>query len=406
MCDLSKCMHACNVRNIFATRTRACRNCCCRINSISDSLPPCLVPNDFLPSIVTSRTLTTTNRDKGPGDIRLCRQLVSLKRRYPDRVHLLVGNRDLNKLRYAAELAHDDMQRPIDSIPPPHWDSAAPTLRQHLEAEAEASGRTVAEVNTRAERLRYMQRHTLGMPHSFEFRRQELAVLTQRDPDSVTDDEVVCSFVDDVCDARGALREYLEHACVAVTIGNTLFVHGAVDDRTARVVPAPTTRFEMPQFEPPHGKCDTVAEWVEEHNRLLRVGLDDFARRPRWDAERSTRGGEALMALQNREATAGRTVVSCCYGDGGVITTEHALERRRQELAAFAEDGDFRRFAGLCSDPSDQEVNRWLLSGGVHRVVVGHKPTGDCPAVLAAHANGMNVHAAQTAIDGAVILLP
>ena len=37
--------------------------------------------------------------DKGPGDIRLCRQLVALKRRHPDRVFLVVGNRDLNKVR-------------------------------------------------------------------------------------------------------------------------------------------------------------------------------------------------------------------------------------------------------------------------------------------------------------------
>ena len=33
--------------------------------------------------------------DKGPGDIRLVRALVALKKKYPDRVFLLVGNRDL-----------------------------------------------------------------------------------------------------------------------------------------------------------------------------------------------------------------------------------------------------------------------------------------------------------------------
>ena len=31
--------------------------------------------------------------DKGPGDIRLVRALVDFQRRYPSRVHLLVGNR-------------------------------------------------------------------------------------------------------------------------------------------------------------------------------------------------------------------------------------------------------------------------------------------------------------------------
>lgn len=92
--------------------------------------------------------------DKGPGDVRLCRMFVSLKRRHPERVFLLVGNRDLNKLRYSAELAGCDLLRPIDVIPRIHWDPEAKTLREHLEALSRETGRPVEELNTRAERLR------------------------------------------------------------------------------------------------------------------------------------------------------------------------------------------------------------------------------------------------------------
>ena len=35
------------------------------------------------------------------GDLRNARALLDFKRRHPDRVHLLAGNRDLNKLRFA-----------------------------------------------------------------------------------------------------------------------------------------------------------------------------------------------------------------------------------------------------------------------------------------------------------------
>jgi hypothetical protein len=42
--------------------------------------------------------------DKGPGDIRLGRVLVQLKRTYPDRVFLIIGNRDLNKIKLTAEI--------------------------------------------------------------------------------------------------------------------------------------------------------------------------------------------------------------------------------------------------------------------------------------------------------------
>jgi len=67
------------------------------------------------------------------GDIRLCRALVDLKKQYPDHVHLLVGNRDLNKLRFSSELSDDDMKRPIEDIKRPFWDSNAKSYKEHLE---------------------------------------------------------------------------------------------------------------------------------------------------------------------------------------------------------------------------------------------------------------------------------
>jgi hypothetical protein len=96
--------------------------------------------------------------DNGPGDLRLCQLLVSLKKRHPDRVALLSGNRDLNKLRMTAELDPTDLDRPMDEIAKPHWDVNALTLRQHLERVAtqkELPG-GVDEANTRIERLKYM----------------------------------------------------------------------------------------------------------------------------------------------------------------------------------------------------------------------------------------------------------
>jgi len=38
--------------------------------------------------------------DRGCGDLQVLADLVSLKDRFPDRVHLLMGNRDINKLRF------------------------------------------------------------------------------------------------------------------------------------------------------------------------------------------------------------------------------------------------------------------------------------------------------------------
>lgn len=56
------------------------------------------------------------------------------------------------------------MGRPVESIPGPHWDSKAATLAEHLVAVAakRGDGTSVADVNTRPERLKYMHKYTLG----------------------------------------------------------------------------------------------------------------------------------------------------------------------------------------------------------------------------------------------------
>lgn len=342
--------------------------------------------------------------DKGPGDIRLVRALVNLKSRYPDRVFLLVGNRDLNKLRFSAELSEEDMARDLDEIPPPHWDPKAPSLRQFLEKKLHdlngASTLTIHELNTRVNRLHYMLEHTLGCPRTFAFRREEIALLRSKDIANISDDEVVDSFLYEVEHQNGSLRQYLEAADVAVCVGNTLFCHGCVDRATMRFIPSMHTKFENPASKPPPAaEIDNVQEWTRQLNHFMKSGLEDFQKRPRWDKTRTTRGGEALMALQNRPAMWGRSIISNCYGDGGCITTENAAKIRDDPERQRMEQTNPLIFEKVCSDPLDEDVAKWLLKDGIRRVVVGHKPTGDCPAVLSSLYTGVEIVSADTSFS-------
>lgn len=346
--------------------------------------------------------------DKGPGDIRLCRLLTRLKKRYPDRVALLCGNRDLNKLRFSAELDASDLARPIEQIPAPHWDPKASTLKAHLEKVAEQRGLPggAAQANTRPERLKYMLQHTLGCPDTFEHRRQEVALLRGDSVADVTDDQVADSFVAEAAPGgSGALREYLEVSSLAALLGNTLFVHGAVDAHSMGLVPADATRFEMPgapgaysldelKFEERFVRYDDVARWVVALNAFLRRGLADHAARPTWDAARRTRGGEALLAAQNRCAVLGRSIVSNCFADGGTITSDAALSGRSEAEKKAATDP--QAYERMCSDPRNSDLAAWLRRGGVRRLVVGHKPSGDSPAVLCSRFTGLEVVSADT----------
>jgi len=335
--------------------------------------------------------------DKGPGDVRLVRALVDLKHRYPDRVYLLVGNRDLNKLRLVAELAEDDLQRrKIEEIPPPHWDPNAPSLYEYLTEVAAKENIDLATANTRVNRLHYMLIHTLGCPNTFEFRREELSIL--RENKSITDDEVVDSFRSEIEGEGGSLFDYLSLGTVAVVIGNTLFCHGAVDRHTMGYVPPLNSKFENPKAPPQGRYIDNVVEWTEALNDYLQKGLDDFRKRPYWNKERTSRGGEALMALQNRSAMWGRSIISNCYGDGGCITTAHAAELRKKQVPAIITDPLV--FENISSDPLDPVVSNWLLKSGIQRVIVGHKPTGDSPAVLSSdYTGGVEIVSADTSFS-------
>ena len=353
--------------------------------------------------------------DKGAGDLRLCRQMVALKRRYPERVFLLVGNRDLNKLRFTSELSDADMARPVHSIPIPHWLESNPravSLAQHLSKRAQELGVELDAVNTRAERLRWMYKETLGCPETFELRRLEMALLRAAEggdgtaATAVSDDDVVVNCIAEV-QKGGSLWEYLSVACVAVHIGNTLFVHGAVDIDNYGWIP-PHTKFQIPEDEsrPDVPRVDSVSEWVAGLNAYLRAGLADHAARPAWDEPvRSTRGGESLMALQNRCAMWGRSVVSNCYGDGGNVTTAEALTKRAQKLAEMGSSPETSGgrasllYEGVCSNPRDPTVVAWLQRSGVRRVVVGHKPCGDCPAVMSSRYSGTEIVCADTAFS-------
>jgi hypothetical protein len=105
------------------------------------------------------------------------------------------------------------------------------------------------------------------------------------------------------------------------------------------------------------------------------------------------------MALQNRPAMWGRSIISNCYGDGGCITTDHAAEIRNDPSRILMEATDPLVFENVSSDPLDPKVSEWLLKDGIRRVMVGHKPTGDCPAVLSALYTGVEIVSADTSFS-------
>ncbi|CAJ1356706.1 unnamed protein product [Effrenium voratum] len=176
--------------------------------------------------------------DKGPGSLRCLQALVSVKKRYPDRVHLLLGNRDINKMRYTSEFTDDEVARMSPDSPAAFWvpedKRTSPwefisSLAAHAEGKDDAL-LTVEEIRsycTKANLMRYHLKYDMGSDGEFDFRRQELAHMTGRHVSQVSDDEVMQSYEDSVAEG-GVMREYMRLAELVCLLGGTLFVHGQI----------------------------------------------------------------------------------------------------------------------------------------------------------------------------------
>lgn len=215
---------------------------------------------------------------------------------------------------------------------------------------------------TRGELLRWILARTMGAKDAFAHRRAELG--------AADDDAVVDSFLDDVA-PDGLVTRYLAAARLGFRSGETLFVHGGVTVDNLGRVP---------------GIAEVTADvdaWIERLNAFLAAAVDGFR------AGRVTSTGapswDALLAYQ----------------------APLPGTRLHQASVVYARPTDER------GDPvlPPPAVIATLRASGVRRVVVGHTPSGDCPAVLrddggfelvlADNSYGRVEAGSQLAIDGA-----
>jgi len=192
--------------------------------------------------------------DKGGGDLYVVRQLLSMHDRYGDqRVHFIVGNRDINKMRILQEIGMcgnlDD-----NNLPTHHgvfWlkgtgRTGDPDLRDVLEhsstSESVISKNSGRVSSCAAERLTWVLQQTMGCPDGLKPRRGELEreklacarANRERKTDdceidyAVTDEEVVQSYRTSCHPIFGVMGQYIRRGKLAKKIGGVLFVHGSI----------------------------------------------------------------------------------------------------------------------------------------------------------------------------------
>jgi len=165
--------------------------------------------------------------DKGGFDLYVTRQLLNLKKRYPDRVVWVLGNRDINKLRMTQELG-----LPGPSVP---YHPGLTWFR--------GSGRVgdpdgpLPSMDS-GERLRWILGNTMGSPDAMEHRRQELlwesrgcleedSRCISNAENTISDNEIVRSYQES-CHPNGEMGRFLSEGLLAARVGPILFVHGSL----------------------------------------------------------------------------------------------------------------------------------------------------------------------------------
>jgi hypothetical protein len=277
--------------------------------------------------------------DQGGSDLYVIRQLLDLQRRYPDRVHLVMGNRDLNKMRVVQEMGEASNNNDVNKkqLLPPHggvyWLKGTGRFGdpdKGLMPNDNDPGSKCA-----ADRLRWMLKDTMGSPKAFEHRRSELeqeqqllqqntGISTNDSGVTVTDDQVVESYRASCHPVTGEMGRYLANARLVVKLGDALFVHGCLP-LTETVLRQQKTdesiwddlTFAMPWLEEHETAQDkgvlTITDWVSALNDF---GIESVQA---WKEE-STTGGSMWSTTGGYQHSKASQLVQYGMGDKGVLT--------------------------------------------------------------------------------------
>jgi hypothetical protein len=280
--------------------------------------------------------------DRGDGDIRILTDLLALKDEYKERVQFILGNRDVNKLRLPFSLH----EKALEEDPVCFW--VDPKNAQEFATE-----------KTRAGRLRWILKNTMGSPWSFECRKEELAALGR----DTSDEAVAQSYLDLISAPNGLLFRYINEGKMAVIIGDAIFVHGGlVDSHLGYVPPTFTHRSEY---------CTNPLEWVHTINAFKNSEIQDFISRTEgYLQEENGNVKEGWDKVGNyAHPQPGSRLVQC-----GMGTLADNSPNPTVIYTNFMQSGLFSHL--------QPRVTSWLRPYHINKVIVGHQPAGDCVAIL------------------------
>jgi hypothetical protein len=321
--------------------------------------------------------------DKGGADFYVIRQLLSLHRRFPNRVHFIMGNRDINKLRIVDELGCDETKR-LPKHKGVYWlrGTGLPGDPENPECSDIAT-----TTETTAERLKWMLRSTMGSPNAFELRRQELrkerlAIMNGQsafstkecseqmpiicDGAKVSDDEVTKSYLQSCDPNSGLMSRYLSNAKLMIRFGSVLFLHGAL----------PTIEgdsFPLPWIDPSDNNVrhHSLTEWLGDLNKFASDQITSWKQFGKTNQSLDTRKGFwATDGGYSNTSSGGKLFGNLLQY--GMNTLPDKSKNQSVVYNSWMRDGMPRK-------DLESKFRKLFIKEGLRLILSGHQPIGDAP---------------------------
>jgi hypothetical protein len=303
--------------------------------------------------------------DHGGYDVKVLETVVDLKERYPERVELIMGNRDINKLRLLFEMKRLDRSS-IENFRIPSWHSDFEKYIAQDGVEYKHGKDEEELVKDKMFLFKFLLTKTMGASKAFEnFKRENQmeddlsvweeysSVLLEKGLDLERDTE--CG---DYAPTEGLLYRYLTNAKLVYfdADSHTLYTHGALNSDNFLYYPQSKTHADNDDTNVVKTWSETLNKWAQECIQAAYDDKEDKAlelirlAEPKLDAQKN---------WDNENSHNESIIIAKPWTDGKLMPT---LAGQQQ-----------------------------IYEKGVHIHVSGHTPVGDIPVYRSALVNLVNV---------------
>jgi hypothetical protein len=292
--------------------------------------------------------------DRGSHDLAITEMLIDFKKRHPNDVTLLAGNREIKNGRFSIELAEPFIRERLLHSQQPRWLQQQTVPRDYVIARMkienvytnenpEAIKKYVDSLSIAQCQLIYLQwmlEKTMGCPNTFRYRREEISKKMLR---MATEEDVLQSFLIETA-PTGLMGQFLQHAQVGIIIpeARLLAVHGGLSTFNIGRIP------DMSMTEQ---RIHHAQQWIKQFNDWYVEQIQYWIR---FKPQQLTQPG-------------------CTALDDSVLPTP---KKPKYIMTADMLNPD-RNFKDIPSD-----VSQYLRQNNISIVLTGHQPCGDHPVLL------------------------